>query len=155
MNQFLKFLFVAIFSIFIGAQITEGALFVPYWQSLSPTDFNTYYKEFGPSIGKFYTVLTIIAAIIPILLTIYSRRKKYKATRYALVSSIFAILFVACFFLYFHGVNQLFYKVIFTPEDLQNELVRWRNWHWGRVVLEVISLVFLILGLGGVGKDKG
>lgn len=153
MNQYLKFLLVAIFSIFIGAQITEGALFVPYWESLSPNEFHVYYKEFGPSIGKFYTVLTIIAAIIPIVLAFYCKLVRSKAFAYAVASSFFSILFVACFYVYFKGANEQFSQVVFSEIDLKKELQLWINWHWGRVLIEVISLLFLILALINIDKN--
>lgn len=66
LTQKVRYALIAIFSIFVGSQITEGALFVPYWKSLSTEAFYSYYNEFGPGIGQFYTVLTIVAAAIPI-----------------------------------------------------------------------------------------
>ncbi len=155
MNQLLKFSLVAIFSIFIGAQITEGVLLVPYWQSLSANEFHAYYDEFGPSIGMFFTILTIVAALIPILLSIYCKLIKSRAVGFAFASSLFAILFVASFYLYFKGANQQFLQSTFTESELKNELLIWRNWHWGRVVAEVISLLFLMLALDKMEKQKG
>jgi len=145
MKQFLLFFSVTIFSIFIGSQITEGALLVPYWQSLSSIDFYSYYYEFGPFIGQFYTVLTIIAALIPIIISIYCKSIKSNALKFALVSSFFAILFVSSFYIYFKDTNELFYQATLNDIELKNELVIWSYWHWGRVFIECLSLVFLIL----------
>ena len=136
---------VAIFAVFLGSQITEGVILVPYWQSLSAATFHAFYQDFGPSIGRFYTFLTIIAALIPIVITIYCFLKKAKALPYALVSTIFSVLFVACFYMYFKGANELFYQSILSEEALKTELIRWNKWHWGRVGLESLSLLFLIL----------
>lgn len=147
MKQFLLFFSVAIFSIFVGSQITEGVLLVPYWQSLSSSDFYTYYNEFGPSIGQYYTVLTIIAALIPIIVTIYCKANNSKALKYAVISSFFAVLFVSSFYIYFKGTNELFYQAAYTDVDLKNELVTWSYWNWGRIFIECLSLLFLILSL--------
>jgi len=98
MRQFLFFLSVAIFSVFIGSQITEGALLLPYWKSLLSDDFYTYYNQFGPSIGLFYTVLTIIAALIPVAIAIYCKSNS-SALRLALTSTFFALLFLFTFIL--------------------------------------------------------
>jgi len=147
MKQFLLYFSIVIFSIFIGSQITEGVLLVPYWQSLSSTDFYAYYNEFGPAIGQFYTVLTIVAALIPIFLSIYFRLKNPKAFKLALISSFFAILFVSSFYIYFKDANELFYQATLSDIELKNELVTWSYWHWGRIVIEFVSLVFLILSL--------
>lgn len=150
MKQFLLYVLVVIFSIFIGSQITEAVLLVPYWQSLSATDFYAYYNEFGPSIGRFYTVLTIIAALIPIALSIYCKKINSVAFKLAISSSFFAILFVASFYLYFKGTNVLFYQAAFSDVALKNELITWSYWHWGRIIIELISLIFLILSLGKI-----
>ncbi len=147
MKQFLLYSSVVIFSIFIGSQITEGILLVPYWKSLSSNDFFAYYQQFGPSIGQFYSILTIIAALIPIVISIYCKRIDSKAFKLALCSSFFALLFIACFYVYFKGANALFYQGTLSDVTLKKELVRWSYWHWGRVVLECISLIFLMLSL--------
>jgi len=147
MKQFLLYFSIAVFSIFIGSQITEGVLLVPYWQSLSSTDFYAYYNEFGLSIGQFYTVLTIVAALIPILLSIYCKLINSNALRCALISSFFAILFVSSFYIYFKDANELFYQASLSDIELKNELIIWSYWHWGRIIIEFVSLVFLILSL--------
>ena len=147
MKQFLLFFSVTIFSIFIGSQITEGALLVPYWQSLSSNNFYSYYNEYGPFIGQFYTVLTIGAALIPIVISIYCKSNNSNALKFALISSFFAILFVSSFYIYFKGTNELFYQAALNDVELKNELVIWSYWHWGRIFIECLSLVFLILSL--------
>lgn len=147
-KEYLLFFSVAVFSIFIGSQITEGALLLPYWQSLTAVNFYAYYNEFGPSIGKFYTVLTIIAALIPVATSIYCKMtNNHKALKFALLSSFFALLFVASFYIYFKGTNELFYQAALSDNELKNELVIWGYWHWGRIVIECLSLVFLIIAL--------
>ena len=154
MKQFLFFLSVSIFSIFIGSQITEGALLVPYWQSLSSADFYSYYNDFGPQIGQFYTVLTILAAIIPIAISIYCKSINSKVLNLALISSFFAVLFVSSFYIYFKGTNELFYQAAFNDLDLKNELITWSYWHWGRIVIECLSLFFLIFALMKIEEAK-
>lgn len=147
MKQFLLFFSVAIFSIFIGSQITEGVLLVPYWQSLSSTNFYSYYNEFGPLIGQFYTILTIVAVLIPIVLSIYCKAINSDALKFALISSFFAILFVSSFYIYFKDANELFYQSALNDVELKNELITWSYWHWGRIVMECLALVFLIFAL--------
>jgi len=147
MRKFLFYFSIVFFSIFIGSQITEGVLLVPYWQSLSSVEFYSYYKEFGSSIDSFYRVLTIIAVLIPIAITIYCWLTTSNALRFALCSSIFAILFISLFFIYFKDTNELFYQAAFSDTDLQKEFISFSYWHWSRVVLEIVSLIFLILAL--------
>lgn len=145
MKEQISYYLVAIFAVFVGSQITEGVILVPYWQSLSATAFYAFYQQFGPSIGRFYTILTIIAALIPIATALLFYYKKSPAFKYALISTIFALLFTACFYLYFQGANALFYQASLNEELLRSELIRWNQWHWSRIVLEILSLIFLIL----------
>lgn len=148
MKKQIEYYLVAVFSIFLGSQITEGVLLVPYWQSLSISDFYNYYQSFGPSIGRFYTILTIVAALIPIGLTIFYFKSKPSGLPYSLVSSLFAVLFIICFYIYFKGTNDLFYQAAFNEIELKKELITWNKWHWGRIVIEILSLVFLIIAIG-------
>jgi len=145
MRDQIYYFLIAIFSIFVGSQITEAVILVPYWQSLSASEFYSYYKDFGPAIGRFYSILTIVSALIPIVLSVYYFRAKSSRLTYCLVSTLFAILFVLCFYIYFKGTNELFYQSAFNESDLKNELITWSKWHWGRIVLECLSLFFLIL----------
>lgn len=145
MKQFLIFLSVIVFSIFIGAQITEGVLLVPYWQSLSSSDFYTYYNQFGSSISQYYTTLTITAALIPLFFTIYLKLINSNAFKFSLISTFFAFLFVVSFYLYFKDANELFYQAALSDMELKDELITWGYWHWGRIVIEFVTLFFLII----------
>ncbi|MEM8895061.1 MAG: hypothetical protein AAGC88_10820 [Bacteroidota bacterium] len=147
MKQFLFYFSIVIFSIFLGSQITEGVLLVPYWKSLSANDFYAYYQQFGPLINRFYTVLTIAAALVPVAIAIYSKRYDPSGFKPALASTFFAVLFIACFYIYFKGANEFFFQAALSEEALVQELVTWGYWHWGRIVLEFAALIFLIVAL--------
>ncbi|WP_074407710.1 hypothetical protein [Aquimarina megaterium] len=147
MNRILFFLSIAIFSIFLGSQITEGFLLVPYWKTLSRTEFYDYYSKFGTTIGKFYTILTIITVLIPLCTSIYCFFKKQYALKYSLISTFFAFLIIVIFYVYFKDTNQQFYKATFHADQLKSVLGSWEYWHWLRVLFEFLSLIFLILAL--------
>ena len=144
--MFRTFIFslIAIFSIFIGSQLTEGVLLLPYWKSLSAAEFYSYYSRFGPTIGKFYSILTIIAVLIPLVVSIYCYCKKSQALNYSIVSTFFAVLVIVVFYLYFKGTNQQFYEATFNDAQLKFALKTWGQWHWLRMVFEFLSLIFLI-----------
>lgn len=136
---------IVIYAIFLGSQLAEAFLLVPYWQSLPASEFYSYYAEFGPMIGRFYTVLTIIATIIPISVAARYFMKKHAGIRLAVLSSFFAILVILCFYVYFKSTNAQFYRSAFSERELAQELVTWSYWHWSRIVLEIFSLIFLML----------
>ena len=145
MNRILGFFFSTVFSIFFGSQITEGCLLVPYWKTLSTTEFYEYYAQFGLKIGKFYTTLTVIAALIPIGISFYCFYIKSKARTYSLIASFFTFLCIALFYTYFKGINQQFFEANLNATQLKEALVIWGYLHWMRVVFEFLTLIFLIL----------
>lgn len=153
MKLIIEHLLIAIFSIFVGSQITEGVLLVPYWQTLSADEFYTFYQDFGPTINQFYTILTIIAALIPVALTFYFRIKKSRAFKFALISSFLAVLFVSSFYIYFKEANESFFQANLSEAELANELITWSYWHWGRIVIECGSLIALIFSLIAFRND--
>jgi len=154
MNRTLSYFLVAVYSVFLGSQITEGILLVPYWKSLSAIEFYEYYRLFGPVIGRFYTILTITAVLLPLGVSIYCVLNKFRALKLALVSTFFSFLVILVFYAYFKGINQQFYTASFNSLQLKAELEIWGYWHWCRVILEFLSLTFFILTLNILTKDR-
>lgn len=154
MNYLIHFCSIAFFSIFVGSQITEGFLLVPHWKSLSIVEFYDYYSTFGPTIGRFYTVLTIIATLIPVCYSIYCFRMQAAAFNYSLISTFFSLLVITVFYLYFKGTNQQFYESTLSASQLKSVLSSWQMWHWIRVVFELVALTFLILTIHSLVKAQ-
>ncbi|MFN0729332.1 hypothetical protein [Polaribacter gochangensis] len=154
MNRALGYFLIAVFSIFFGSQVSEGFLLVPYWKSLSAPAFYKYYSQFGLTIGRFYTILTIIAALIPVSISIYGFYKKSNALTYSLISTVFTFSCIALFYIYFKGINQQFFNASFNPTQLKSELETWEYVHWFRVFLELIALIFLMLSLTVLTKKE-
>lgn len=155
MNRVLSLLLVSIFGIFVGSQLTEGILFVPYWKSLSTADFYQYYATFGPGIIRFYSILTTIAVLIPISTSVYCFFKKSQALKYSLVATFFALLILGSFYIYFKDVNQQFFESAFNADQLKAELNTWERWHWLRVLFEFLALIFLALTLNILSDEEG
>ena len=154
MNHLIHFYSIAVFSIFVGSQITEGFLLVPYWKSLPMAEFYDYYTKFGPTVGRFYTILTIITVLIPVCYSIYCFRMQAASFNYSLISTFFSLLVIAVFYLYFKGTNQQFYESALSASQLKSVLNSWQMWHWIRVVFELIGLIFLILTINSLTKAQ-
>ncbi len=143
----LLFTSAIILGIFLGAQICEGVLFVPYWKSLSPKDFFDLHKTFGKKIYQFFAPLTISATVIPLVTTAYSFYSSSESFPATLGMAIFTLLFFSTYFMYFKKANQGFATQSLAFEELPNELNRWGNWHWGRIALEFIAFIFALIAL--------
>ena len=147
MHRILGFCLVALYSVFLGSQITEACLLVPYWKSLSPLEFYEYYSQFGRLIGRFYTILTVISTMTTVYISIHCFAKSSRARNFTLISCFFVIAYIALFYIYFKGANQKFYIASFNSHQLKTELENWQCCHWLRVTFEFLTLTFLILAL--------
>lgn len=146
-GEILHLLSAAILGIFVGAQICEGALFVPYWKSMHPKDFFEMHKIYGKKIHQFFAPLTIAATIIPIVTAIYAVTHAIDGYLFSLLMGIFTFLFFITYFIYFKEANNRFAEESITYEELPKELNRWGKWHWSRIGLELIAFIFSLVGL--------
>ncbi len=146
-GEILHLLSAAILGIFVGAQICEGALFVPYWKSMHPKDFFEMHKIYGKKIYQFFAPLTIAATIIPIVTAIYAVTHAIDGYLFSLLMGIFTFLFFITYFIYFKEANNRFAEESITYEELPKELNRWGKWHWSRIGLELIAFIFSLVGL--------
>ena len=62
---------------------------------------------------------------------------------------------MATFYVYFKGANELFYQAVLNEEELKKELIIWSYWHWSRVFIEFLSLLFLILAIIKMPSSEG
>ncbi|MEZ5307189.1 MAG: hypothetical protein R2684_08605 [Pyrinomonadaceae bacterium] len=140
-ESILLFLSAASLGIFLGAQIAEAYLLVPYWKRIPADEFFEYYSSFGPSIHKFFAPLTIVATFLPIIagLTGFFTRSGWNPLLWVMSAS--TISFFSTYFLFFKNANLKFENRSISDEELPAELVRWGNWHWLRILFEAVAFV--------------
>ncbi len=138
---------IGILGVFLGAQIMEGVLFVPYWKTLPAKDFFELHQTFGKKIYQFFAPLTIIATILPLITLAYSSFIPTKGRFFIALMGICTVLFFSTYFLFFKEANQQFAEASIAYEALPQALETWGNWHWGRIVFEFWAFVFAIIAL--------
>lgn len=141
LNEILLLLSSGILGIFLGAQIAEAVLFVPYWKALAPEEFFEFHKTYGAKIHKFFAPLTIAATLLPLCTVGYNLILTNNNKVLFLLMGISTIAFFFTYFLYFKKANNGFAERSISNENLPQELVRWGNWHWGRICFEAIAFV--------------
>ncbi len=127
--------------VFLGAQLAEAVLIVPYWKGLSADSFFIFFKNYGQSLYEFYAPLTIAATIFPTVTFVYSLLVKSKTDILMWLLLVFTILFFAMYFIYFKDANLSFAQRTISDQALSNELVKWGNLHWTRVFCEAVAFV--------------
>ena len=134
--------------VFLGTQLAEAALIVPYWKGLSSEDFFAFYKAHGKKLQQFYAPLTIAATILPICTIVCSLLGKTKTLPLMWLMLFFSLLFFSTFFIYFKAANYNFTMQTISYEALPNELLKWEKWHWTRIFCEAVAFIsglFLLL----------
>ncbi len=134
--------------IFLGAQLTEAILFVPYWKSLRAGAFFDFYQNYGGKIHRFFAPLTIIATVIPLLTVVYSLVSQGENHVLFGLMGFSTLSFFSTYFLYFKQANQRFFDRSLSDKQLLTELEQWGRWHWIRVGFECLAFglsLFLLL----------
>ena len=130
-----------ILGVFLGSQLAEAVLIVPYWKSISPDDFFLFYETYGKKLHQFYSPLTIAATLLPVCTLIWTLLTKQKLDPIMCVMVVFTLLFFSSYFMYFKEANLVFTERTIPNELLPHKLTEWANWHWGRVSCEAIAFV--------------
>ena len=127
--------------IFLGTQLAEAALLVPYWKSISPDEFFAFYKAYGNKLHQFYSPLTIAATLLSVSTLVWCLLTKQKIDSLMWAMVVFTLLFFSSYFVYFKEANLSFTERTITNELLPYKLTEWANWHWGRVSCETVAFV--------------
>ena len=138
----------AALGIFLGAQVVEAFLFVPYWKSLNADDFFTFYQRYGKQIHQFFAPLTIATTVITLFTVGYSLINQAENQRLFALLGVSTLAFFSTYFLYFKKANQHFSDRSLPDEKLAAELKKWGNWHWARICFEFIAFgiaLFLLM----------
>ena len=141
----LLLLSISILGIFIGAQLTEAILFVPYWKSLHPNDFFELHKTYGKKIHAFFAPLTIAATLFPLTMVTYYFVNNSKELTILTFIGVTTLAFFSTYFLYFKKANQKFADRSIPDGELSKELIVWGNCHWARIFLECTAFVLSII----------
>ena len=143
----LQFISVAAWGMLVGSMLTEGMILVPYWRSLSPTEFFSWYAANDRRLLAFFAPLTSIAALSTVAAAGVSLWIARPGRWYALVAAILSAVVVSMFPLYFQRANARFSAAGIPAGDLAAELARWAAWHRVRSGLGVVALTAALLGM--------
>lgn len=136
-----------ILGLFIGSLLTEALLLVPYWRKMPSKEFLKLHHTLGPQLYRYFAPLTILATIIPIASGIIVLNLSQQWQWLALMPSILAILMLALYFAYFKAANESFKTGSVGEEGVAEELSRWANYHWLRVIMGLCSFAISLVNL--------
>ena len=135
----------AVMGIFLGAQIAEALLIVPYWKSLTAEQFYAFYKRYGDGLHRFFAPLTVAATILPILLFVVGLLTDDKRLDLLVALICCVALFFSTFFVFFKKANDRFRTQDIEPSQLPKALKIWGKWHWLRISFECLAFLILLI----------
>ena len=108
LGDVLRLLSAASLGVFVGANLTEGGLLVPWWRSLAPEEFLRWYAANARRLLDFFSPLTTATALIVLAAALASLWDAHPGRWSAVVAAGLMVVVVASFFVYFQGANASF-----------------------------------------------
>lgn len=138
--EVVRFLSVASLGLFAGAMLTEGCVLVPYWRSLRPAEFLSWYSGQGHRLQGFFGPLTYVAGLLALAAAFVSLWEGHPSRTLTSLAAVLMVAAVATFFVYFGRANTSFARASLPTEEVATELARWAKWHWLRTSLSFLAL---------------
>jgi hypothetical protein len=126
-----------------GAVLAEGAVLVPWWRSLPPESFLTWYTANASRLFWFFGSLEMVSAALVVAAALLVRSPLLVA------AALLTVGVLAVFPLYFQAVNASFEAATIAPGDVAAELGRWARWHWLRTAMAIAAFAAAVAGFAG------
>jgi uncharacterized membrane protein len=143
----LQLLSVAVWGLFAGAQLAEGCLLVPYWQSLKPAEFHAWYVANDRRLVAFFGPLTAAIVLVSVALAGAATLSAHPVRGIAVLCAGIGLAILAGFFAYFKDANARFAAGTIPVAELPAELARWARWHWVRTFLALVAFAAVLASL--------
>jgi len=128
-----------------GALLSEGAILIPFWRSLQPESFLAWYRQHAALLVWFFGPLELAAALLVVLAALVGWFAGDRSSGVLAVAALLAVLVLVAFPLYFQQANAIFADATIATTEVRNELRRYSNWHWVRVVLAVAAFLLAVV----------
>lgn len=146
-SRALQLVSVACIGVYTGAMLTEGFLNVPYWRSLAPSEFFSWYAANDRRLIGYFRPLTSITALVALLAAVVCWWTNDAGRWYATLSAVLLIVMIVLFFAIFREINESFAHATVAPAELPDALRRWGTWHTVRILLSMVALASSLLSL--------
>jgi len=145
-NSLLEALSCISLGIYAGSMLTEGSVMVPQWKALKPDDFFELHKKFGHRLYKYFSPITISAALLPQIVLVSA----YFTGESKALPLLVAFLMLICLFtfpLYFKAANEKFATRGLQDSQLKGEIERWHKVHWFRTIICLLAFFIAVFSL--------
>ena len=147
-----RFVSGAALGLFAGAMLTEAYILVPYWRSLPPAEFFTWYAANDRRLFGYFAPLTAVTALLAIAAAIASMWERHPRRWLTVLAAALSVAAVSTFFVYFREVNAAFAAGSLGADEVAAELTRWASWHRWRTGMSMVALAAGLLSLWPTGR---
>ncbi|WP_036042141.1 DUF1772 domain-containing protein [Leptospira alstonii] len=141
------FITVLVLGLTAGAMLTEAVIIVPFWLSLSPTEFFDWYAKNQAALVNYYSPLEIWSTILTVVTSILLLITKQEGKWSMVASTVLSIIVIATFFIFFKDANANFNTRSIANDKLTLAITTWGNWQWLRVGLGIAAFIFGLLSI--------
>ena len=123
-----------------GGMLLIGVAFVSFWQSLSPSDFQTWFASHSHLIGRLMIPLgsgSIVVTLAALVATWHDPARRL----WSLIAALAAIGVMVTYPIFFAGTNDAFVRGGLSDSAARALLDRWATWHWFRTGLGIVGFV--------------
>ncbi|MEM7135783.1 MAG: hypothetical protein AAF500_04345 [Myxococcota bacterium] len=135
------FVSVVLLGMTAGAMLAEAAVLVPYWQSLSATEFFDWYGLHAGLLVDFYSPLEVGSAVGALATAVLSSVRSRPDARAWWIAAVLSLLVIGMFFMFFEEANAEFADRSVPGAELPAALGTWARWQWGRVAIGIAAFV--------------
>ena len=135
-----------------GALLAEAGVLVPWWRSLPPQSFLSWYAANASLLFDFYSRVEIASTVLALVAAALYRYHRGGAGGFFIASAALTLTILACFPVYFQPVNASFAAATIEVDQVATELGRWATWHWVRTAIGVGAFALAVLGVRAGAK---
>ncbi len=144
---------VVVLGISAGSLVVEGAVLVPWWRSIPPESFLTWYQANASRLFDFFGPLEIVSALLAAAAAALRGYQRRSGSALFIASAVLAVAVLLVYPLYFQGVNAGFAAGTTPSDQMPAELARWAAWHWARTTIGIAAFAAAVLGVRATGAD--
>jgi hypothetical protein len=132
-----------------GALLAEAAVVIPWWRTLPPDAFLSWYAANTGRLFRFFGTLEAVSAALVIVAAVVARGRRF------VVAALLSLAVLAMFPLYFQQTNASFESATIAPAALPAELARYACWHWMRTAIGIAAFAAAVVGLPARDRADG
>ncbi len=125
-------------SLFSGGMFFIALGIVPYWNSLPPQEFKTWFATNGIFLGRVMIPLGITSILSCIAAWLYSGRPHNRRMLGTSLACL-GVTFLLYIFIY-SDLNSFLLEAANSPQlTIEEARTKWTRWHWVRTVLGIVA----------------